>query len=65
MLWLDRPECFELKWILSIKLSFVRSKGNLKWLQVSDWLLRVGVNFPSMQIVLFGLDFIFICFGMW
>lgn len=50
---------------LSIKLSFVRSNGNSKWLQVSDWLLRVGVNFPSMQIVLFGLDFIFICFGVW
>lgn len=50
---------------LSIKLSLVSSKDNSNWLQVSDWLLRVGVNFPSMQIVLFGLDFIFICFGVW
>lgn len=56
---------FRIEVNLSIKLSFVRSNGNSKWLQVSDWLLRVGVNFPSMQIVLFGLDFIFICFGVW
>lgn len=56
---------FRIEVNLSIKLSLVSSKGNSNWLQVSDWLLRVGVNFPSMQIVLFGLDFIFICFGVW